>query len=119
MAIEIDFQFAGRLTIPGAYLMVGEIRQNFFHETVEIDYYVFVSEDGRRQLLSDSEHDLHRPIKKLTIMPPISIYQKYLNASALSAEGMNPQKAAYDLALNESEPWGLKELVESGLKHGE
>ncbi len=82
MAKSLSFDLLPRVVIQDAYLMVGEIRLNSFHQTCEVDVYVFESEGARHQRLADHEVDLHRPLKIITVRPPFDRYQEFLETPA-------------------------------------
>lgn len=110
MAKLVDYNFLPSLTIPGSYWMVGEIRLSPFHQTCEIDFYAFISEDARRQRLSDSETELHRPLKIHTMRTTYDLYERYIK---VAADGLIA--AGYRWASEESagiSERGLKELLD-------
>lgn len=87
MAKKLTLEYLPTVDIPDAYAMIGETRINHFHETCEVDVYIFASEDARHQRVEQAE--LRRPLKIITIKPPIHLYQEYLEtaAKALAAAG--------------------------------
>jgi hypothetical protein len=109
----LDFNLLPRLKIAGAYIMIGETRVSHFHQTAEIDVYVFADEDARRQRLSETEHELHRPIKIITVATTFATYEEYIQEAARALAAAGYKLITEERATASVEPRGLKELLEN------
>ena len=110
MAKRFDYEYLPGVIISDTYSIIGETRINHFHETVEIDFYIFVSEDARNQLESVAE-ELRRPLKIITVKTPIENYLTYIAT-------VEPDVATAGYALvtavdegTAAQPWGLATLL--------
>jgi hypothetical protein len=111
MAKTLTYELLPRTLVPDTYGMIGETHIDHFNERAEIVFYIFHSEDARRQRLAESEHELHRPIKKITVTTTIDTFNEYIKdaAKVLAAAGY---KLITEVPEGSSaEPRGLKALM--------
>lgn len=111
MAKILDLQLLPRIQLPGAYAMIGETRVNHFHATAEVDVYFFADEDARHQRLSESEHELHRPVKIITVRTTYDTFEQYLQDAAKQLAAAGYKMVSEVPAGYSAEPRGLKELL--------
>lgn len=96
------------VTLPGAYLMVGDVILHLFDQTAEIVIFVYQSEEARRQDES-IPHEQRRPLRVVTVHAPFATYTEYLEEAAKGVAA-----ACYRHLTALPEPHGLKTLLESG-----
>lgn len=113
MAKSLDLQLLPRVLVTGAYAMIGATRINHFDQVAEIDVYIFESEDARRQRLAPSEHELHRPVKTITVRTTFDTYKQYIEEAAQNLAAAGYRLITEVPASASAEPRGLKEFLEN------
>jgi len=129
MALQRDHQLFSGLALNGVYWTFGAIELRIFDETARLELWPYLSEDLRRQKLTEEQQQL-APDARLALLTPIRLpelqpkvvyvpgnfYRAYFSASAHSGEGLNIIDAAWRYVTEVPEPHGLKDWASSAVR---
>lgn len=127
MAIERDHTFPGGIVVQGIYWTFGVIELRVFDELARLELWPYLSEDLRRQQLTDEQRALSVEEQMLLLVPirvpglekkivnvPGVYYQQYFAASSHDGGRQNIVEAAWRYVTEIAEPHGLKEFFANG-----